>query len=826
MAVRDYAPIYEAAGREWNVDPRLLMAQAEQESGGKPDLKGALDELGIAQFRPATAAAVGLVDRTNPEHSIWAQAKLMSQLLDRFKTPELALAAYNAGEGRVADHVTKGAPLPASTVNQYIPSIQGHYKRYAADNTPGVRPVSDAKPSPAAPDVEDDAAFLKRTTEDDGAFLNRAAPTEESDDAFLKRTGAVAHPAAPPAPPVKPPVLVPNPDGGAPMALPEPGSAQPPGDAMGAGPPPAATGGIPPAIAHIGNALISPWRDGGPLGPDTSTGQFYNGPMGLVNKLAVAGPLSVLDAAGRTVQSVARGAGALGNELTQGLGGDHGMGARLERDVAQLPDALAGMMVLPSKNIPRAVRAQLAQDAVAEMSPGASMVADRMAGGSASGPATSAMVREQAQNALVAQTRRQEEQNLASNPLVAGDRAGGGLPNSGPAPLGDPRSVGAAGTPNELTTMPRAEAIAQRATGEVQRLIEPQPQGVDANNYVPGVSPTEAHMVQNARASRNEKLLESEMPDGFKQRRAENNDARVNFFQDMAGTDTLIRRAIEDRAARAETDLRAAWANKTAADTAPVMETAQAILESPDGRRPAVRAAVDSVTKELLDAKGNPITDPELLYGVRKHIDDLLSKAGAADNPMATRVKAQLLDLKKALDGAIEPAAPGFRQYLDNFATASRPIDEMEVLQGYLKGKSLLDSRNQMTYSGVQRMMRDIVTDRASNDINPAHSITDDTMAKLWALRDDLRRVASAEDLAKARGSDTFQNFADFVKSGAKTGALGAAHAVAGPLTGGIGNIAINALVNSSRAKGLRKATDRALNPDRENALAPPRRDH
>jgi soluble lytic murein transglycosylase-like protein len=51
---------------------------------------------------PATAAAYGLRDPFDPAAAIDAQAHLMSDLLERFASIPLALAAYNAGAGAVA----------------------------------------------------------------------------------------------------------------------------------------------------------------------------------------------------------------------------------------------------------------------------------------------------------------------------------------------------------------------------------------------------------------------------------------------------------------------------------------------------------------------------------------------------------------------------------------------------------------------------------------------------------------------------------------------------------------------------------------------------
>src|SRR5262249_10249150 len=58
--------------------------------------------LGIAQFIPSTARSYGLRDPFDPIASIDAQAHLMSELLRRFRSVPLALAAYNAGSGAVA----------------------------------------------------------------------------------------------------------------------------------------------------------------------------------------------------------------------------------------------------------------------------------------------------------------------------------------------------------------------------------------------------------------------------------------------------------------------------------------------------------------------------------------------------------------------------------------------------------------------------------------------------------------------------------------------------------------------------------------------------
>jgi hypothetical protein len=95
------APILRASQR-WNVSAALLSAQLYAESNFNPFSESAAGARGIAQFMPGTASAYGLDDPLDPAASIDAQGHLMRDLLERFASVPLALAAYNAGQGAVA----------------------------------------------------------------------------------------------------------------------------------------------------------------------------------------------------------------------------------------------------------------------------------------------------------------------------------------------------------------------------------------------------------------------------------------------------------------------------------------------------------------------------------------------------------------------------------------------------------------------------------------------------------------------------------------------------------------------------------------------------
>ena len=97
-----FRPSIERAAARWGVSAVLLAAQLAVESSFDPDAVSPAGALGIAQFMPATAAAYGLRDPFDPAAAIDAQARLMSDMLERFTSIPLALAAYNAGPGAVA----------------------------------------------------------------------------------------------------------------------------------------------------------------------------------------------------------------------------------------------------------------------------------------------------------------------------------------------------------------------------------------------------------------------------------------------------------------------------------------------------------------------------------------------------------------------------------------------------------------------------------------------------------------------------------------------------------------------------------------------------
>jgi membrane-bound lytic murein transglycosylase D len=128
-------PLLRAAFEAEGVPPELAWI-AEAESTLNPSARSPAGARGLFQLMPGTARSLGLStflpdDRTDPEKSAHATARYLRALFARFGSWPLALAAYNAGEGRVSrllasrgatDFAGVASALPSET-RMYVPKV-------------------------------------------------------------------------------------------------------------------------------------------------------------------------------------------------------------------------------------------------------------------------------------------------------------------------------------------------------------------------------------------------------------------------------------------------------------------------------------------------------------------------------------------------------------------------------------------------------------------------------------------------------------------------------------------------------------------------------
>lgn len=96
-----YAPALLRAAGLAGIGPALLEAVVWQESRWHPGARSPKGAMGLGQLMPDTARRLG-VDPRDPQANLMGTALYLRAQLDRFDNNlELALAAYNAGPGRV-----------------------------------------------------------------------------------------------------------------------------------------------------------------------------------------------------------------------------------------------------------------------------------------------------------------------------------------------------------------------------------------------------------------------------------------------------------------------------------------------------------------------------------------------------------------------------------------------------------------------------------------------------------------------------------------------------------------------------------------------------
>jgi soluble lytic murein transglycosylase-like protein len=124
-----FHPHVVAAAREYRLEPALIHAVISAESGYNPLARSPKGARGLMQLMPATARRYGVENPLDPKQNIYGGAAYLRDLLTLFGDDlNLALAAYNAGEGAVMEYGHRIPPYRETV--QYVPKVLSYYKRY------------------------------------------------------------------------------------------------------------------------------------------------------------------------------------------------------------------------------------------------------------------------------------------------------------------------------------------------------------------------------------------------------------------------------------------------------------------------------------------------------------------------------------------------------------------------------------------------------------------------------------------------------------------------------------------------------------------------
>ncbi len=115
----------------FSIDPYLVFLVIEQESHFRARALSPKGAQGLMQLMPGTARRFGVARPFDPAENIRGGTQYLKQLLTMFGgRVDLALASYNAGEGRVLDYGNRVPPFKET--RDYVRRISSRYRNHVA----------------------------------------------------------------------------------------------------------------------------------------------------------------------------------------------------------------------------------------------------------------------------------------------------------------------------------------------------------------------------------------------------------------------------------------------------------------------------------------------------------------------------------------------------------------------------------------------------------------------------------------------------------------------------------------------------------------------
>ena len=125
LADESLSSIITNAAKKYQVDPKLVSAVAEVESGGRQEATSAAGAVGVMQLMPDTAASLG-VNPYDKRENVEGGAKYLKEMLDLFGGDvKKAVAAYNAGPAAVKNY---GGVPPYKETQNYVNKVLDIYQ--------------------------------------------------------------------------------------------------------------------------------------------------------------------------------------------------------------------------------------------------------------------------------------------------------------------------------------------------------------------------------------------------------------------------------------------------------------------------------------------------------------------------------------------------------------------------------------------------------------------------------------------------------------------------------------------------------------------------
>ena len=245
--------------------------------------------------------------------------------------------------------------------------------------------------------------------------------------------------------------------------------------------------------------------------------------------------------------------------------------------------------------------------------------------------------------------------------------------------------------------------------------------------------------------------------------RRQSNAARIEALQKIAGDDATLSAAQKARDNAALKFLRSAVKSEQPVNVVRPVRIIDEMLAGRAGQRTAVAQALNDVKGKMSEVGGSV----DLLYGVRQHIDDLMSGKVGGDQQGAGLARRYLTTVKKVLDREIVKAAPSFRKYLDVYKQGSIPVNQMELGREILRSATgTVDDpiTGQLSLSpakmGAAVKNMDQLAQRATGfkRAEAGRILSPEQQQTIRAVNEDLSRQNFVDTAARQAGSPTAQN--------------------------------------------------------------------
>lgn len=283
-----------------------------------------------------------------------------------------------------------------------------------------------------------------------------------------------------------------------------------------------------------------------------------------------------------------------------------------------------------------------------------------------------------------------------------------------------------------------------------------------APSAVPGVTRTLAEETLDPGIAQ----LQRQFPTELAEISRANNAARVQHLEDaFGGADPATADTIREQASAAATRVARQLRDKS---TAPDFEPVNKLLDKMADRfrgRPAVQQTLAYVRELTSVAPRNA----EEAWNVRKTIGDLMEGKIGGDQASSRVARDQLRTVQYALDRQMNRKFPQWREFLREYKAVRRQADQVDVGADLLRrgGVEGLDASGAPVRALQPGRFRNVTDDpdalvRTATGFNKARAdrvLEPEQVQAIGNVRDDVLRTVEAQNLGRAVGSPTKQNF-------------------------------------------------------------------